>query len=46
MIKVKSNFAGQTIYVGMNIHKGSWNLGIHLNGMFVKNIQWQKNLCW
>lgn len=38
MNKVKSNFEGQTIFVGMDIHKSSWNLGIHLNDMFVKNV--------
>jgi len=31
MDKIKTNFMGQTIYVGMDIHKASWNLGIHLN---------------
>ncbi len=35
MDKIKTNFAGQTVYVGMDIHKASWNLGIHLNDMFV-----------
>lgn len=38
MNKVSSNFAGQTIYVGIDVHKNSWNLGIHLNDMFVKNV--------
>ena len=38
MNKIKSNFEGQTIFVGMDIHKSSWNLGIHLNDMFVKNV--------
>ncbi len=27
MNKIKSNFEGQNIYVGMDIHKASWNLG-------------------
>lgn len=38
MTKITANFAGQTIYVGMDVHKSSWNLGIHLNDMFVKNV--------
>lgn len=38
MNKIKANFEGQTIFVGMDIHKASWNLGIHLNDMFVKNV--------
>ena len=38
MNKIKTNFVGQTIYAGMDIHKGSWNLGIHLNDQFVKNV--------
>jgi transposase len=38
MNKINSNFAGQTIFVGMDIHKSSWNLGIHLNKMFIKNV--------
>ena len=27
MNKIKSNFEGQTIYVGMDVHKARWNLG-------------------
>lgn len=38
MTKVKTNFEGQTVFAGMDIHKSSWNLGIYLNDMFVKNI--------
>ena len=38
MNKINSNFSGQTIFVGMDIHKSSWNLGIHLGDMFVKNV--------
>ena len=38
MNKIKANFAGQTIYVGMDVHKNSWNLGIHLNDVFIKNV--------
>jgi transposase len=38
MTKVKTNFDGQTVFVGMDIHKSSWNLGIYLGDMFVKNI--------
>ncbi|MEJ7738847.1 MAG: IS110 family transposase [Chitinophagaceae bacterium] len=38
MNKITSNFAGQTIFVGMDVHKDSWNLGIHLNDMFIRNV--------
>lgn len=38
MIKVKTNFEGQTVFVGMDIHKSSWNLGIHLNDQFIRNV--------
>ena len=27
----------------MDIHKASWNLGIHLNDMFVKNVHQKPN---
>lgn len=43
MNKIKTNFEGQTIYVGMDVHKDSWNLGIHLNDLFVKNIHQKPN---
>ena len=43
MNKIKSNFAGQTIYVGMDIHKTSWNLGRHLNDMFIKKVHQKPN---
>ncbi len=43
MNKINSNFEGQTIHVGMDIHKVSWNLGIHLNDMFVKNVHQKPN---
>ncbi len=38
MDKINSNFERQTINVGMDIHKISWDLGIHLNDMFVKTV--------
>lgn len=43
MNKIKTNFEGQTIFIGMDIHKASWNLGIHLNDMFVKNVHQKPN---
>lgn len=43
MNKINSNFDGQTIFVGMDVHKSSWNLGIHLNDMFVKNVHQKPN---
>ena len=38
MNKIKSNFTGQSVFVGMDIHKKSWNLGIFLNDMFIRNV--------
>ena len=38
MNKIKSNFAGQTIFIGMDVHKNSWNLGLYLNELFIKNV--------
>ena len=43
MNKINSNFEGQTIFFGMDVHKSSWNLGIHLNDMFVKNVHQKPN---
>lgn len=43
MDKVKANFSGKTIFVGMDIHKTSWNLGIYLDDMFVKNVHQKPN---
>jgi transposase len=43
MNKVKTNFDGQTIYVGMDVHKASWNLGIHLNDVYLKNVHQKPN---
>jgi transposase len=43
MHKIKTNFEGQRIYVGMDVHKDSWNLGIHLNDMFLKNVHQKPN---
>jgi transposase len=43
MTKVKTNFEGQTVFVGMDIHKSSWNLGIYLGDMYVRNIHQKPN---
>ncbi len=43
MNKIKTNFEGQTIFAGMDVHKASWNLGIHLNDMFIKNVHQKPN---
>jgi transposase len=43
MNKIKTNFEGQTICVGMDVHKESWNLGIHLNDLFLKNVHQKPN---
>lgn len=41
MSKITANFENQTIYVGLDVHKRSWNAGIFLGDMFVKNIHQQ-----
>ena len=41
MTKITANFENQTIYVGLDVHKRSWNAGIFLGDMFVKNIHQQ-----
>jgi transposase len=38
MIKVKSNFADQTIYVGLDVHKRSWNAALYLDDQYLRNI--------
>jgi len=38
MLKVKSNFADQTIYVGLDVHKRSWNAALFLNDQYLRNI--------
>ena len=43
MNKIKTNFEGQTIFVGMDVHKASWNLGIYLNDMFIKSVHQKPN---
>ncbi|MBS1750206.1 MAG: hypothetical protein JST63_09900 [Bacteroidetes bacterium] len=43
MNKIKTNFEGQTIFVGMDIHKSSWKPGIHLNEYFVRNVHQKPN---
>ncbi|VAX25749.1 hypothetical protein MNBD_IGNAVI01-1257, partial [hydrothermal vent metagenome] len=34
----KLNFAGQKLYVGIDVHKNSWNVTIILNGMQIKRL--------
>ncbi len=43
MSKIKANFSGQTVFVGMDIHKKSWNLGIYLNDLFIRNVHQSPN---
>ena len=38
MLKVKTNFADQTIYVGLDVHKRSWNAALYLNDQFLRNV--------
>jgi transposase len=38
MTKVKTNFENQTIYVGLDVHKRSWNAALYLNEQYLRNI--------
>ena len=38
MTKVITNFANQTIYVGLDVHKRSWNAALYLNDQYLRNI--------
>jgi transposase len=38
MLKVKTSFADQTIYVGLDVHKRSWNAALYLNGQYLRNV--------
>jgi transposase len=38
MTKVKTNFGEQTIYVGLDVHKRSWNVALYLNDQYLRNI--------
>lgn len=38
MLKVKTNFAEQTIYVGLDVHKRSWNAALYLNDQYLRNV--------
>ena len=38
MTKVTASFENETVYVGLDIHKRSWNAAIYLNEQFLRNI--------
>jgi transposase len=38
MTKVKANFENNTVYVGLDVHKRSWNAAVYLNDQFVRNV--------
>jgi transposase len=38
MTKIKANFENQKVYVGLDVHKRSWNAAIYLNSQFIRNI--------
>lgn len=38
MTKVTANFENQTVYVGLDVHKRSWNAAIFLGELYVRNI--------
>jgi len=41
MTKVITNFKNQTIYVGLDVHKRSWNAALYLNDQYLRNIHQQ-----
>ena len=38
MTKVTARFENQKVYVGIDVHKRSWNAGIYLNEQFIRNV--------
>ena len=38
MDKVTASFENSTVYVGLDVHKRSWNAGIFLDSMYVRNV--------
>lgn len=38
MSKVTANFENQTVYVGLDVHKRSWNAAIFLGNPYLRNI--------
>lgn len=38
MTKVTARFENQKVYVGLDVHKRSWNAAIYLNDQFIRNI--------
>ena len=38
MTKVRTNFSEQTIYIGLDVHKRSWNAALFLNDQYLRNI--------
>ena len=43
MTKVKANFENQIVYVGLDIHKRSWNAAIYLGDQYIRNIHQPPN---
>jgi hypothetical protein len=41
MTKVTTNFSDQTIYVGLDVHKRSWNAALYLNDQYLRNVHQQ-----
>ncbi|MBD0368636.1 MAG: IS110 family transposase [Flavisolibacter sp.] len=38
MMKVTASFENQTVYVGLDIHKRSWNAAVYLGDQYIRNI--------
>ena len=43
MKQITANFIGKTIFVGMDVHKNSWNLGLYLDDVFLRNVHQKPN---
>lgn len=41
MMKVTASFVNQKVYVGLDVHKRSWNAAIYLNDLFIRNVHQQ-----
>jgi transposase len=38
MTKVTTNFSQRTIYIGLDVHKRSWNAALYLNDQYLRNV--------
>jgi len=38
MNKITTNFCDQTVFIGLDVHKRSWNAAVYLNDQYLRNI--------